>query len=116
MQVETGAGATVLENVELFQAAGGTSHYRCRRCGKVLGPADQNFKAYAAKRVRPYAEMVALGLLVADSDRFVIKEFFCPDCGVMFDVESTAPDEEYLDIRLAEQVTTGAAEVAGKAG
>lgn len=107
MQVESGAGATVLENVELFQAADGISHYRCRRCDKVLGRADQNFKVYAAKRVRPYAEMVALGLLVADSDRFVIKEFFCPGCGVMFDVESTARNEEYLDIRLDERVTAG---------
>lgn len=111
---ESDTRVTVLENVQIFRAADGTSHYCCRQCDHVLGPADQNFKIYAEKRVFSYADMVALGLLVADSDRFVIREFFCPGCGAMFDVESVLRDEDYLDTRIDDSV--GVAGASGRSG
>ncbi len=113
--IESDARTTVLENVQIFKAADGTSHYCCRQCDNALGPADQNFKVYAAKRVRSYSDMMALGLLVADSDRFVIREFFCPGCGTMFDIESVLRDEEYLDTRIDDQVA-GVAGTSRRAG
>ena len=65
----------------------------CRRCGYKIGPVERNYKEYAAMQETP---------LENKSERFVLREFYCPGCGVMFEVEMTLKDSPFIwDGRLS---------------
>ncbi len=96
-------GRKVLEYVEIDRDSQGGKVYKCTECGFVLGPADKGFKEYAVVKERPYADYVAMKVLLNPSDRFVIREFYCPKCAIRFDVESVMKDEPYLDIKISEE-------------
>jgi acetone carboxylase gamma subunit len=95
-------GRRILEYVEIDQDSQGTNVYKCTCCGFVLGPSHQSFKQYAVVKERSYSDYVDMGVLSIRSDRFVIREFYCPKCAIRFDVESVVKGEPYLDIKISE--------------
>ncbi len=90
----------ILEYVEIDRDGRGANVYKCSSCGHVLGRCDRSFKQYAVVKERPYSDYVDQGVLSIASDRFVIREFYCPKCAIRFDVESVAKGEPYLGIKV----------------
>ena len=73
------------------------------RCGHPLGPAAQNYKRGTLMRERPVQEA---GPWVdphhLGGDRFVCREFFCPGCATLLDVEIAQRHEPVLwDARVS---------------
>jgi acetone carboxylase gamma subunit len=71
-------------------------------CGHVLAPAAENYKEHALLRERP---VQAAGPWVDPNDtgggRFVCREFFCPGCVRLLDVEIAQRGEPIVwDVRL----------------
>ncbi len=63
-------------------------------CGHEFGPYDQNWKLNASIFVRDTPETMeeVYPLLMApDTQWQVYREYYCPDCGVMLDVEAPTP-------------------------
>lgn len=63
--------------------------YRCDGCGMDIGPIEDNYKIHVNYRSRPVQE---LGDLFVDPRKFVdddivVRDFLCPECGVLFDSE-----------------------------
>lgn len=72
------------------------------RCGHQLAPASQNYKEHVLLREGP---VQAAGPWVdphnIGHDRFVCREFFCPACLTLLDVEIAQHGEPFLwDVRL----------------
>jgi acetone carboxylase gamma subunit len=72
-------------------------------CGHEISPASENYKEHALLREGP---VQAAGPLVdphrIGQDRFVCREFFCPGCVRLLDVEIAQRDEPLLwDAQLA---------------
>ena len=72
------------------------------RCGQPLGPAGENYKLRALMRegpvqnAGPWVDPNRIG-----GDRFVCREFFCPACATLLDVEIAQRDEPLLwDVRV----------------
>lgn len=60
--------------------------YKCKKCGNILGSATRDWKEYALKKVAPLSKGQP-AYLEAETDRFFLREFYCPNCGVMFEVQ-----------------------------
>jgi N-methylhydantoinase B len=76
----------------------GRPTFSCR-CRHLLGPATQNYKDYAA-----WAEVSCstAGPYTTSAEAFVLREFYCPDCFTLLDVEvirKGAAIEKDLDLR-----------------
>ncbi|MGH2715450.1 MAG: hydantoinase B/oxoprolinase family protein [Thermoleophilaceae bacterium] len=71
--------------------------YRCR-CGHVLGSADSSYKELAAiarfpvQRIGPEVNPNRIG-----GARFELREFYCPGCFTLLEVEIARPDDPVLD-------------------
>ena len=61
----------------------------CRRCGHVLGGADQNFKDGAVMKVRPIQDANPLIVDPATfiDDEVVFRQYFCPGCATLLENE-----------------------------
>lgn len=72
--------------------------YRCLKCGTQLGSAREDYKDYASKRTVPIskAQPQFLASYAAEKDRFVMREYYCPNCAVMFEVDMVAKDEPQI--------------------
>jgi N-methylhydantoinase B len=58
----------------------------CQRCHWAVGPAQEDFRRYAVSRVvkmETYSPWNRFGW----ADLFVMREFCCPGCGLLFDVQ-----------------------------
>jgi N-methylhydantoinase B len=76
--------------------------YRCR-CGHVLGATDVPYKELAAQARLPVQhigpEVNPMGI---GGKRFELREFYCPGCWTLLEVEIARPDDPLLDdARLA---------------
>lgn len=70
----------------------------CQKCRHIFGPLNKNPKEEAVVKELP---MVKRGTLLRESKRFVLREFYCPGCGIMFDVEVSLKNSPYVwDARL----------------
>ena len=96
----------------------GRAVYRCR-CGRFLGPAEIPYKHLAAEarfpvqRIGPEVNPQRIG-----GARFELREFYCPGCFTLLEVEIARPDDPVLDdARLApawvESVHAGRGELVG---
>ena len=56
----------------------------CRKCHYVFGEVTENCKNSALVKECSLAKS---GALFRESERFIFREFYCPGCGTMFDVE-----------------------------
>jgi acetone carboxylase gamma subunit len=84
---------------ETLRIEGGAIHCRC---GQQLGPATENYKLQTVVRegpvqnAGPWVDPHQLG-----KDLFVCREYFCPGCATLLDVEIALHGEPILwDVRL----------------
>jgi acetone carboxylase gamma subunit len=84
---------------ETLRIEGGT--IQCR-CGQQLGPATENYKLHTVVRegpvqnAGPWVDPHHIG-----KDRFVCREYFCPACATLLDVEIAQRGEPILwDVKL----------------
>jgi acetone carboxylase gamma subunit len=96
-------GKRVLEYIEIDKDGQGRKVYKCTKCGAVLGPVTKSLKECAVVEEIPYSRCVDMGILSMQSDRFVLRAFYCPKCAVQFDVESVLRGEPYLDIKIDDE-------------
>ena len=66
--------------------------YRCVDCGHVLGPTSEDWKRYALVNLAPLSKAQPTELAI-ETDRFSLREFYCPNCGTMFEVQMLATGE-----------------------
>ena len=59
----------------------------CRYCGRQLGPADQNIKSLLILHENPTGYRWPLTGHQPGSERFVVRQFYCPHCATQLDVE-----------------------------
>jgi N-methylhydantoinase B len=64
----------------------------CMRCNHRFCGLDDNYKAHAAIRKRPLASVSYLANPHNTSGRFELREFSCPECGSLLDVEVALSD------------------------
>lgn len=84
----------VLEYLEVTEVEG-ERVFRCLKCGHVLGPSSGDYKDYALKRIVP-ASKNQPAYLASKSDYFVMSEYYCEKCGVMFEVDMVAEHEPQI--------------------
>lgn len=74
----------------------GKAVYKCAKCGYSLGPADKSWKLKSLRLTSPLSKA---GYRRSTSGRFEMREYICPKCAVVFDVEVALPgDEPLLDL------------------
>lgn len=66
--------------------------YSCVQCGHILGPTTEDWKKYVLVYRAPLSKAQPLQL-ATQSDRFALREFYCPDCGTLFEVQMLATEE-----------------------
>lgn len=71
----------------------GKAIVQCTWCGEALCAADQAWKDRAKMRKSPLA---AAGPLRAGNGQFFLREFFCPGCATVLDVEVASDDMQPL--------------------
>jgi N-methylhydantoinase B len=86
----------------LVRGSGSDATVVCR-CGQEIGPITENYKLRVLMRegpvqnAGPWVDPNGIG-----GDRFVCREFFCPGCLRLLDVEIAQRHEPVLwDVRLA---------------
>jgi N-methylhydantoinase B len=96
----------VHEYVELARLGDGSTALRCSKCHHVYGPASENYKLGAARKIGPPNRW--LGQPLPDGAPILgeLHEYFCPGCATLVDVEVHCPAAEtsaepVWDIRLA---------------
>ena len=73
----------------------------CRRCGHVYCDWSQNPKEFAKIVEEP---LTKAGRLHSDSDRFIFRQFFCPECATLFATDVAAKGSPILwEIRLEQR-------------
>lgn len=82
----------------------GERYLRCR-CGHIAGPAGENYKEHALRLEAPLSEA---GRWVNPQDlgqgRLVFRQFFCPNCQLIWENEISRRDEPVLwDVQLKTQ-------------
>ena len=90
----------ILENLEA-EDKGGKKIWRCIRCGYELGPATDDYRKFVMKRDEPISKGQPKYLAPTRWDQYCIREFYCPKCGVMFEVDAVMKGEEYESVRLS---------------
>ena len=72
--------------------------YRCLKCGNLLGSAEKDYKNFALKRTVPIskAQPVFLASYAMKSNTFVMREYYCPCCAVLFEVDMVQKDEPQI--------------------
>lgn len=70
----------------------------CAGCGSKLGLASDNWKKGAALVERPVNEMPGPYQTARD---LLLRQFSCPNCGVLLDTELALPGEPWLEDRLS---------------
>jgi acetone carboxylase gamma subunit len=87
----------LLEYLEATET-GGKTVYSCLKCGHVLGPASGDYKNLALRKTVPIskAQPALLASYAVKSETFVMREYYCPACGVMFEVDMVRKDEPQI--------------------
>jgi acetone carboxylase gamma subunit len=85
--------------LEYLEVAGDKEKvHRCLKCGHVLGPAKEDYKNFALKRTVPIskAQPAYLASYAVKSNIFAMREYYCPACAVMFEVDLIQKDEPQI--------------------
>jgi N-methylhydantoinase B len=82
----------VLDNGPAEMTIAADRHFHCG-CGADLGPADRNWKDHARLRRLPPE---ACGPHIRLHEELELREFFCPDCASLLEVEVCGKDEDSL--------------------
>jgi acetone carboxylase gamma subunit len=71
----------------------GKEVFRCLKCGNVLGPITQDYKNYCLKNDAPISKAQP-HFLAPKPDEFVLREYYCPKCAVMFEVNMCQREDD----------------------
>ncbi len=80
-----------LDAVEPVDGEG--TYFACEDCGAVIGDATGNWKQGA---IREEVPIETAGRNRESDDQFVLRRFFCPECGALLDTEVTHKDDAPL--------------------
>jgi acetone carboxylase gamma subunit len=69
--------------------------YKCSKCGYILCPITENYKNSALKMEAPISKGQP-EYLASKSDKFILREYYCPQCGGMFEVDMVAKGEKEI--------------------
>ncbi len=91
---------TVLENL-LVSEENGARMFLCNKCRTKLGDCAAGYRRFAVKRIRNIGFAQAPELTPSSNPRCELREYCCPHCGVLFEVESAIPGQPVVEsIRL----------------
>ncbi|MFB6196368.1 MAG: hydantoinase B/oxoprolinase family protein [Haloplanus sp.] len=90
-------GLKLAAALAVIETDGGERYARCTDCETVLASAVEDWKDAAAVRERPLSDS---GRHHDGSDDFCLREFACPDCGHLLDVEVSHREDGHLTSRL----------------
>jgi len=83
-------------NESLFYDLRGEPTVRCR-CGYELGPTGTHYKQLAAMAAFPVQRIgPEVNPLRWNGDRFELREFYCPGCATLLEIEIARPDDPLL--------------------
>jgi len=87
----------LLESLRVIEAEGEMA-YECVKCGEILGSAKEDYKNFAFKRTVPIskAQPEYLASYALQNDNFVMREYYCPKCAVMFEVDMVEKNESQI--------------------
>jgi N-methylhydantoinase B len=87
------------ENLRIVRSGDAEALLECARCSTVLAPLGRDWKRAVARSERPWSTAGAAG----DSpEAFCLREFSCPGCGALLDVEVTRRDDPDLASTLSD--------------
>jgi acetone carboxylase gamma subunit len=66
---------------------------RCRKCEYVFCSPKENYKNYCLVSENP---LTKAGPQYAKTERFILREFYCPKCATMLDVEMCLKDSPFV--------------------
>jgi len=75
------------------EVSGGQEVIRCKKCQHELGPITENFKKYAVMTESPLSK-AGPEYFFRPSENFVLREYYCPKCAILFDVEMVSKEED----------------------
>jgi N-methylhydantoinase B len=91
--------------LEIGRAGRGEPTVRCVRCETSLGPAADNYKAYALRRDRSLDELAGRPMPDGSPYLAVFREYACPGCATLLAVdvwcETLGGDEDLWDVAVA---------------
>ena len=92
----------VFESLEVIEVDG-KQVFTCAECGYIMGAVNENYKDNALKHDLPQSKKQPAYLTT--SDLFFMREYYCPGCGVMFEVDVLVKDkpEDVTSIKLSSQ-------------
>ena len=90
----------VLESLEAIPSKGGALVWSCTRCATTLGPASEDYRQFVLRRELPISTGQPIYLSPTKRDQFRIREYFCPCCGTLLEVNSVAKGEENVSVQL----------------
>lgn len=89
----------IFESLKIVKAEGKPSVFVCAECEYVLCPVADNYKRYALKHDSPQSK--GQPSYLRPSDQFVLREYYCPNCGTLLEVDLLSKidsDKEESDI------------------
>ena len=81
-------------NLEIVEVKG-KQVFRCRKCGYVLCPIIEDYKIFVLRNEAPISKGQP-AYLASETDRFILREYYCPQCALMFEVNMVAKDEKRI--------------------
>lgn len=75
----------ISESLELVEQ-NGKSQIKCSKCKQVLCTAEENYKLSAVYAEFPLSK-AGPKYFFRPSDKFILREYYCPSCGILFEVE-----------------------------
>lgn len=79
-------------NVIAIEERGGEHYWKCVKCSHALGKTSKDWKTYALKNHAQMSKAQPIGPTFA-TEKFRLREYYCPECGVMFEVLNLARAE-----------------------
>ena len=72
---------------------------QCKECRHALGPAKSNWKNSANL---DELNMKQLGSPYTTGDKVLLRNFYCPGCGLLLDTELAMPGDPFLEDLIVE--------------
>ncbi|MBW1804649.1 MAG: hypothetical protein JRJ85_28480 [Deltaproteobacteria bacterium] len=86
--------ARIYDNLEIA-TVDGKEIYKCLKCSHILGPITGDYKDFALKNEAPLTKCQP-AFIASTTGRFVLREYYCPACGLMFEVDMVAGEEKQI--------------------
>lgn len=91
----------IFESLEVAEVEG-KQIFRCAECGYILGAVTENYKDNTLKHDIPPSKRQPASFTA--SNLFAMREYYCPSCGVMFEVDVVVKDkpEDVSSVKLSQ--------------